>query len=113
MAEIRLAVEEKDRGLSLGTEDQQRPHIDGAREQHRDRRWYSDPRHHPAKDAAGEPNGIARSVVVAHRWSCFMNCAIGDASVRSSTNRIADLGTSIREDGAWSSLPRRTSLVSG
>src|SRR5438093_5553114 len=113
MAEIRLTVEEQHSAQALWAKKRQRADVDVPRHEHAEDRGNEDPTRGPAEPSTGGADPVALRVVQAHRLSCVMNCAIGDASFKSSTNRIADFGTSIRDAGPWSSRPRRTIFVSG
>src|SRR5438105_2027422 len=99
--EIRLAVEKEHGGEALGPKEWQRPDVEVCGDKNAEKRRYDDPRKPPAQPAAGDAHTVAFGVIElrAHRLSCFMNCAIWDASVRSSTKSTADFGTSIRDAG--------------
>src|SRR5205823_14045640 len=100
----------QDGDLALRADEGQRARVDVPRNEHANRGRHDHPTEPPADDphrSATQPHAGA------HRRSWRMNCAIGEPSVRSSTNRIALFGTSMRWSGLWSSLPRRTSRVEG
>src|SRR2546423_3185556 len=105
--EIGLAVEEEDRRHALGSEERKRAEVGIRRYEDPENNRQRDPAERPAQPAACKADTIALRVVQTHRAeSRCMNWAIGDASVRSSTKRIADFGISIRDAGSWSSRPR-------
>src|SRR5438309_9414025 len=112
--EIGLAVQEQHRRHALWSKEWKRAEVDvgGYEDPEDDRQRH--PAERPAQPAACKADTIALRVVQTHRAeSRCMNWAIGDASGRSSTKRIADLGMSIRDAGSWRSRPRPRLRVSG
>src|SRR6267378_5022059 len=104
MTEIRLSVDENHHRHALRTEEWERTHVDVCRDENAKDERHAHPGDEPAQPAAGDAHTVPLGVVQAHRpESRCMNCAMGEASLRSSTKRIADFERSIRAAGSCSS----------